>query len=106
MIAVIFQVTPKPGKAGEYFDLAGALRPELEGLDGFISIERFESVAAPGKFVSLSFWRDEAAIAGWREHMGHRAAQDKGKSEIFADYRISVAQVMRDYTMADSPAKS
>lgn len=100
MIAVIFEVQPAEGKAAEYFELAAALRPELAKLDGFISIERFESVTTRGKFVSISFWRDEAAVQAWRNVEGHRAAQAKGRSGIFADYRIRVASVMRDYSMS------
>ncbi len=100
MIAVIFEVTPKDGRAGDYFDAAAKLRPELEKIDGFISVERFESLTTPGKYLSLSFWRDAAAVAVWRGHGDHRAAQQRGQREIFADYRISVAEVMRDYTMA------
>ena len=103
-IAVIFQVTPEEGRAGDYFDTAATLRPELENIDGFLSLERFESMATPGKFLSLSFWRDEAAVKTWRAHAEHQAAQQRGRSEIFADYRISVAEVLRDYTMADIPA--
>ena len=101
MIAVIFQVKPKDGRAGDYFDLAGQLKPEVEAIDGFISVERFESVNEPGKFVSLSFWRDEAAVEAWRAQANHMLAQARGKDEIFEDFRISVADVMRDYTMAD-----
>lgn len=101
MIAVIFQVSTKEGKAPVYFDLAAELRPELEKIDGFVSIERFESVTNPGKYLSLSFWRDEEAVKSWREHAGHALAQARGKEEVFADFRISVAEVMRDYTMAD-----
>ena len=101
MIAVIFQVKPKDGRAGDYFDLAGQLKPEVEAIDGFISVERFESVNEPGKFVSLSFWRDAAAVEAWRTQANHELAQARGKAEIFEDFRISVAEVMRDYTMAD-----
>jgi len=99
MIAVIFEVWPKDGKAADYFDIAASLRPALEKLDGFISIERFESVTTRGKFLSISFWRDEASVAAWRNVEGHRIAQAKGRGEIFADYRIRVASVMRDYSM-------
>jgi len=99
MIAVIFEVWAKDGKAAEYFDIAASLRPALEKLDGFISIERFESVTTRGKFLSISFWRDEASVAAWRNVEGHRIAQAKGRGEIFADYRIRVASVMRDYSM-------
>lgn len=109
MIAVIFEVQPAEGKAAEYFELAAALRPELAKLDGFISIERFESVTTRGKFVSISFWRDEAAVQAWRNVEGHRAAQAKGRGGIFADYRIRVASVMRDYSMSardEAPADS
>ncbi len=101
MIAVIFQVTPKDGKSDTYFDIAGELRPELEKIDGFLSIERFESRTTPGKYLSLSFWRDEAAVSVWRNQKNHIVAQNRGKNEIFADYRISVAEVVRDYVMAD-----
>ncbi len=101
MMVVIFEVTMKEGKAGDYFDLAAALRPELDKVDGFLSIERFESLAEPGKYVSLSFWRDEAAIRAWYDHSGHRAAQEKGKREIFSGFRIRVGRIVRDYTLAD-----
>ena len=106
MLAVIFQVEPNEGRAGDYFDAAAALLSEVEKIDGFISVERFESVSTPGKFVSLSFWRDEAAVAAWRSHLDHQVAQDKGKSEIFRDFRISVAEVVRDYSLADRRAVS
>lgn len=101
MYAVIFEVTPDPARAQEYFDLAAELRPELEKIDGFISIERFQSLADSARYVSLSFWRDEAAIAQWRDHLGHQTAQDAGKAGIFKDFRIRVAKVARDYTLAD-----
>ncbi len=101
MIAVIFQVTPKDGKADAYFDTAAELRPELEKIDGFVSIERFESRTTSGKYLSLSFWRDEDAVHAWRNQENHALAQARGKQEIFTDYRISVAEVVRDYTMAD-----
>ncbi len=97
MIVVIFEVTPKPGRAQDYFDLAAELRPELEKIDGFISVERFESRTEEGKYLSLSVWRDEDAVRAWRELAEHKAAQNKGKSEIFADFRIRVAEVVRDY---------
>lgn len=103
MITVIFEVWPTEGRAGEYFDIAASLRPALEKIDGFISIERFESVTQRGKFLSLSFWRDEAAVQAWRNVEGHRLAQTKGRGNgrdgVFADYRIRVASVMRDYSM-------
>ena len=104
MIAVIFELEPREGQAGRYFDMAASLAPRLEEIDGFISIERFESVARPGKFVSLSFWRDEAAVEAWRTLEGHRAAQAAGRSEIFADYRLRVASVIRDYGLNDRDA--
>ncbi len=99
MYAVIFQVEPKAGRASDYLAIAGILRPELDKIDGFISIERFESVSNPGKYISLSFWRDEEAILAWRTHVGHQHAQGEGNSEIFADYRLSVAAIVRDYGM-------
>ncbi len=104
MIAVIFEVTMKDGKADDYFDLAAQLKPELETIDGFLSVERFHSTANSGKYVSLSFWRDERAVAAWREHAEHLLAQARGKNEILADFRIRVAEVVRDYTLADRVA--
>ncbi len=101
MMVVVFQVTMREGQGGRYFDLATELRPILEKVDGFISVERFESVSTPGKYGSLSFWRDEAAIRAWRERSEHRLAQALGRCEIFQDFRISVAEVVRDYTLAD-----
>jgi heme-degrading monooxygenase HmoA len=101
MYAVIFEVEPRPGRQGDYLDIAAALRPQLEAIDGFISIERFESLAQKGKLLSLSFWRDADAVRRWREHAEHRAAQAKGRGEIFADYRISVVSVERQYGMFD-----
>ena len=106
MLAVIFEVEMNPGRSEEYFDLAGTLRPELEAIDGFISVERFQSMSTQGKYVSLSFWRDEKAVRTWRDHAQHRLAQAKGKSEIFADFRIRVAEVVRDYSLSDSSADS
>ena len=101
MFAVIFEVQPKPGRKQDYLDLAAALRADLEKIEGFISIERFESLAGNGKILSLSFWRDGDAVRRWREHDRHRRAQAKGRSEIFADYRISVVEVVRQYGMTD-----
>ena len=101
MIAVIFEVMPAPGRKQEYLDLAAALRPELEKLDGFISIERFASLTHEGKILSLSVFRDEAAVQAWRNLEGHRLAQARGRAGIFSDYRIRVASVLRDYGMFD-----
>ncbi len=101
MIAVIFEVQPEAGRRAAYLDLATALRPRLEAIDGFIAIERFESLATPGKILSLSFWRDEAAVAEWRSMDVHSAAQVAGRAQIFSDYRLRVAVVARDYGMKD-----
>jgi heme-degrading monooxygenase HmoA len=109
MIAVIFEVTPAPGRREEYLDLAANLRFELEKTDGFVSIERFASLTNEGKVLSLSFWRDEDAVRRWRELESHRAAQARGRAGVFADYRLRVASVLRDYTMTDraqAPADS
>ena len=97
MIAVIFEVIPADGRRDEYLDIAASLRVEFEQIDGFISIERFESLTQPGKLLSLSFFRDEAAVASWRALNSHRAAQARGRAGIFADYRLRVAEVLRDY---------
>lgn len=101
MIAVIFEVEAKDGRRGDYLGIAAALRPLLDGTDGFISIERFESLSTPGKILSLSFWRDEAAVAQWRNLREHRAAQAEGRGEIFRDYRLRIANVVRDYGMTE-----
>jgi heme-degrading monooxygenase HmoA len=101
MVVVIFEVVPAPGKRQEYLDLAAKLRPDLEKLDGFISIERFASLSDENKILSLSFWRDEDAVRRWRNFPGHREAQAKGRSGIFADYRLRVAGVLRDYGMTE-----
>ncbi len=101
MIAVIFEVWPAEGRRAEYLDLAAALRPLLADIDGFLSIERFESLSTPGKLLSLSFWRDEAAVAKWRETEAHRSAQTQGRSSVFADYRLRIAGVVRDYGMRE-----
>lgn len=109
MIAVIFEVEPAPGQRQAYLDAAAALRPLLETIDGFISIERFESLTQPGKLLSLSFWRDEAAVQQWRNTEAHRATQQRGRETIFADYRLRVAAVLRDYGLherAQAPADS
>lgn len=100
MLAVIFEVWPAEGRADDYFALAASLKSDLEKMDGFISVERFESVTEPGKFLSLSFWRDEASIQAWYTTAGHASAQTDGREGIFRDYRIRVASVVRDYDMA------
>lgn len=107
MIAVIFEVWPRDSKA--YLDIAAGLRPLLDGIDGFISIERFESLSEKGKLLSLSFWRDEDAVAAWRNTGEHRAAQTAGRETILRDYRLRIAAVVRDYGMTDraeAPADS
>ena len=101
MIVVIFEVEMREGAADRYFELAAALRAEVEGIEGFISVERFESLARPGRYVSLSYWRDLAAVDRWRAHARHRAAQEEGKASIIHDFRIRVAEVVRDYSLAD-----
>lgn len=101
MIAVIFEVTPADGAASHYFDIAAALKPELEAIDGFISVERFQSLTDSRKFLSLSFWRDEAAVREWRNVQSHRAAQAKGRAGIFSNYRLRIAAVIRDYGLEE-----
>jgi len=99
MIAVIFEVIPNPGKKEEYLNIAASLRPELDDIEGFISIERFQSFINPQKVLSLSFWKDEASIQQWRNLEMHRQAQSKGRNEIFQDYHLRIAHVVRDYGM-------
>jgi heme-degrading monooxygenase HmoA len=97
MIAVIFEVEPNRGAANRYLEIAAALKAELESIAGFISVERFESLATPGRFLSLSFWHDEASVRAWRCHGMHRRAQQEGRSDLLAGYRLRVATVVRDY---------
>lgn len=109
MIAVIFEVEPTAGKRDAYLGIAAGLRPLLDGIDGFISIERFQSLADPNKVLSLSFWRDEEAVKVWRSTGAHRDAQDAGRGGIFNDYRLRIASVVRDYGMSqrsEAPADS
>ena len=109
MIAVIFEVRPAPGQKSQYLDIAAELRPLLDGIDGFFSIERFQSLTDADKLLSLSFWRDEEAVMQWRNLELHRAAQAAGRDHVLSDYRLRVAQVMRDYGMserAEAPSDS
>ncbi|MCH8155294.1 MAG: antibiotic biosynthesis monooxygenase [Proteobacteria bacterium] len=100
MIAVIFEVIVEPGRGQDYLDLAAGLRDELEQVEGFVSIERFQSLTTENKFVSLSFWRDREAVETWYRRPNHKAAQGEGRAGIFKDYRIRVAEVFRDYDLA------
>ena len=109
IIAVIFEVWLADGHKQTYLDIAAALRPELERIDGFMSIERFQSLTDQTKLLSLSFWRDEAAVAAWRNVERHRAAQKRGREGVFRDYRLRIAHVVRDYGLAEraeAPADS
>lgn len=101
MIAVIFEVIPQEGHNQEYLDIAADLKPELAKIDGFISIERFQSLSYPGKLLSLSFWTDEKAVQQWRNLEIHRDAQAKGRNGVFEDYHLRIAHVLRDYGMFD-----
>jgi len=109
VIAVIFEVEPAEGKRDAYLAIAANLRPLLDGIDGFISIERFQSLADPKRILSLSFWRDEEAVRAWRNTEEHRQAQQAGRGGIFAGYRLRIAHVVRDYGLTqrdEAPADS
>jgi heme-degrading monooxygenase HmoA len=109
MIAVIFEVWPAEGEKAHYLDLAAALRSDLSQIDGFISVERFQSLTEPAKLLSLSFWRDEAAVAAWRNQAAHRETQAAGRAGVFSNYRLRIASVMRDYGLRErdeAPADS
>ena len=109
MIAVIFEVWPAYGRKNDYLAIAAALRDDLAGMDGFVSVERFQSLSDPDKLLSLSFWRDEEAVKNWRNHSKHRESQAKGRAGIFADYRLRIAATIRDYGMrerAEAPTDS
>jgi heme-degrading monooxygenase HmoA len=109
MITVLFEVTPLPGRAERYFEIAAVLAAELQQIDGFIAVERFESLTRPGSYLSLSTWRDEEAVRRWRNTAMHRAGQREGREAVFESYRIRVAQVLRDYSASErdqAPADS
>jgi len=109
MVAVIFEVMPNEGKKQDYLDMAAELKPTLEKMKGFISIERFQSLTDPGKILSLSFWEDDESIKGWRNLEEHRHAQYEGRHGIFKDYHLRIAHVIRDYGMferKEAPADS
>lgn len=99
MIAVIFEAIPTPGKWDEYLEIAARLKPELSKIEGFVSIERFQSISHPEKVLSLSFWNDEESIAEWRNVELHRIAQQAGRNTVFKDYRLRVCTILRDYGM-------
>jgi heme-degrading monooxygenase HmoA len=101
VIAVIFEVEPHAAHREDYFRIAAELRPLLDDIDGFISIERFQSLSEEGRILSLSFWRDEAAVAQWRTLEAHRVAQAQGRASIFKDYRLRIAHVVRDYGVSE-----
>lgn len=101
MIAVIFEVRPAAGQRDHYLDLAASMRAELSKMDGFVSVERFQSLTDPDKLLSLSFWRDEEAVRAWRNLSAHRAMQARGRGGVFADYRLRVAAVLRDYGLTE-----
>ena len=109
MIAVIFEVVLADGRKEDYLSVASEIRGTLEGIDGFISVERFQSLSDPDKILSLSFFRDEDAVKAWRETEVHRKAQSLGRNAYFSDYRLRIATIIRDYGMEsrdEAPADS
>jgi len=104
VIAVIFEVWPAEGRKDDYLAIAASLRDELSQIDGFISVERFQSITEPEKLLSLSFWRDEEAVKHWRNQVHHRDSQRQGRNGVFADYRLRVASVLRDYGLNERAA--
>lgn len=101
MIAIIFEVIPAEGRKADYLDIAAEMRPMVHEVEGFISVERFQSLTNPDKLLSISFFEDEEAVARWRKLAAHRSAQSKGRAGIFSDYRLKVCHVLRDYGMTD-----
>ena len=109
MLAVIFEVWPHPQHRAGYLDWAAQLKAELLQMEGFISLERFQSLTDPDKLLSLQFWRDEACLAAWRNRETHRTAQAAGRSTMFREYRLRIAEVVRDYGLTEreqAPADS
>lgn len=103
MIAVLFEAQAEPTHQARYLELAAALKPLLADIDGFIDIERFQSLTTEGKILSLSWWRDEQAIRTWKQNVFHKTAQAEGRASIFAQYRIRVVQLVREYGSSDKP---
>ncbi|MFD1340836.1 antibiotic biosynthesis monooxygenase family protein [Litorisediminicola beolgyonensis] len=101
MIAIIFEVIPAEGKRDEYLDIAAKMRPMVKEVEGFLGVERFQSLTNPGKLLSISFFEDEAAVDRWRQLSAHRGAQARGRGGVFSDYRLKVCHVLRDYGMFD-----
>jgi heme-degrading monooxygenase HmoA len=101
MIAIIFEVIPAEGRKADYLDIAAEMRPMVHEVEGFLSVERFQSLTNPDKLLSISFFEDEEAVARWRKLAAHRSAQSKGRAGIFSDYRLKVCHVLRDYGMTD-----
>jgi heme-degrading monooxygenase HmoA len=101
MIAIIFEVVPKEGRKQDYLDIAAEMRPMVHEIEGFLGVERFQSLTNPDKLLSVSFFEDEDAVTRWRKLAAHRGAQAKGRGRLFSDYRIRVAHVLRDYTLTD-----
>ena len=101
MIGVIFEVEPAEGRQQAYLDMAAQMRPLVEQIPGFVSVERFQSLTTPGKLLSISFFEDEAALEEWRRLEAHRRAQEAGRKTLFADYRLRVVSVLRDYGKED-----
>ena len=99
MIVVLFEVEPLSGKDTRYFDIAANLREELAQVDGFVSVERFQSLTRPHVYLSMSWWRDEEAVRAWRTQAAHRQGQQEGRDSVFSNYRIRVAQMLRDYSL-------
>jgi heme-degrading monooxygenase HmoA len=97
MFVVVFEVQPKDGREQDYLELAASLQPGIEQIEGFISVERFESLARPGRLVAISYWEDDDAVKRWREHNRHHLAQLSAREQIFSDYRITVAEIERQY---------
>lgn len=101
MIAVIFEVIPAVGRKQDYLDIAATMRPMVDAVEGFISVERFQSLNDPDKILSLSFFENEAAVTRWRQLSAHRGAQTQGRAGVFSDYHLRIAHVIRDYGMFD-----
>lgn len=101
MIAVLFELDVENKQEPLYFDWAARLKDQLSAVDGFVSVERFQSLSRPGCYLSLSYWRDEQSVRLWRATGAHRAAQQAGRDGLFTDYRLRVAAVLRDYGLRD-----
>ncbi len=98
MIGLFFEVLPKAGREETYFEMARLLRPELDKHDGLVFIDRYRSLSTGGLILSHQLWSSEECLIRWRENTKHKTVQRAGREQHFADYRLRVARLIREWT--------